>query len=62
MLREVEEAVQRNFLVAADGIDTIGVTNSWQSRLHISQVCDSSSSLLQFIEEMVNRSESPLGL
>ncbi|RMX47129.1 hypothetical protein pdam_00018677 [Pocillopora damicornis] len=37
MLREVEEAVQRNFLVAADGIDTIGVTNSWQSRLHISQ-------------------------
>lgn len=51
MLREVEEAVQRNFLVAADGIDTIGVTNSWQSRLHISQVCDSSLSLLQFKEE-----------
>ncbi|XP_022800792.1 serine/threonine-protein kinase ATR-like [Stylophora pistillata] len=37
MLREVEEAVQRNFLLEADGIQTMGVTNSWQSRLHISQ-------------------------
>ncbi|KAJ7388523.1 hypothetical protein OS493_037040 [Desmophyllum pertusum] len=33
MLRELEEAVQRKFLVAADGADA----NDWESRLHISQ-------------------------
>ena len=38
MLREVEEAVQRNFQVSTDGADTRGVTIDWESRLHISQV------------------------
>lgn len=44
MLRELEEAVQRKFNVAADGAHTMSVTEShvdWESRLHISQVWDS---------------------
>lgn len=38
MLRELEEAVQRTFHVAADGADTGVVASDWESRLHISQV------------------------
>lgn len=38
MLRELEEAVQRKFHVPADGSDSAGVANDWESRLHISQV------------------------
>ena len=44
MLRELEEAVQRKFNVAADGAHTMSLTEShvdWEPRLHISQVWDS---------------------
>lgn len=39
MLRELEEAVQRQFQVSnAPAAATTGVTKDWESRLHISQV------------------------
>ena len=40
MLRELEEAVQRQFQVsdAVAAPTTIGVAKDWESRLHISQV------------------------
>ena len=40
MLRELEEAVQRQFQVsdAAAATTTTGVAKDWESRLHISQV------------------------
>ena len=39
MLRELEEAVQRQFLVSdAAAPTTTGVAKDWESRLHISQV------------------------
>ena len=38
MLRELEEAVQRQFQVSDAAATTTGVTKDWESRLHISQV------------------------
>ena len=38
MLRELEEAVKRRFRVASDGEEAEGLAETWESRLHISQV------------------------
>ena len=59
MLRELEEAVQRNFHEAAVGADTTRVACDWQARLHISQVCESCGHYLPIIIYNQERSSQP---